>query len=131
MRDFGPVRTYRCYPSHAFGVGPSRSRCHGRLRRPKSLTHPALSYIIFIFLAFLCLRDNAPHFLLGNYLCIRPEPGTTVKVISEIRSCISRNISVSGDTEEVHRTQCVDYFFCRKVLAATVDLLLQILIYQK
>ena len=68
VRDFGPVRTYRCYPSHAFGVGPSRSRCHGRLRRPKSLTHPALSHIILIFLAFLCLRDNAPHFLLCYYL---------------------------------------------------------------
>ena len=36
-RDFGPVRTCRCYPSYAFGAGSSRSRSHGRLRRPKAL----------------------------------------------------------------------------------------------
>ncbi len=27
----------RCYPSYAFGAGTSRSRSHGRLRRPKTL----------------------------------------------------------------------------------------------
>ncbi len=40
----------RPYPSHAFGAGPSRSRSHGRLRRPKSLPHPVLLLISIILL---------------------------------------------------------------------------------
>ena len=66
-RDFGPVRTCRCYPSHALSAGPSRSRSHGRLRRPKSLGHPSLVLVAsaIIFLAFLSLGDDAPHLLPG------------------------------------------------------------------
>ena len=90
-RDFGPVRTCRCYPS--------RSRSHGRLRRPKSLDHPALLFVVFFFfLAFLSLGDYAPHLLFGDYLRVGSEPCAAMKVVGEVRSGICRNIPLAGYT---------------------------------
>ena len=40
--DFGPVRPFGAIPPTPDGVGPSRSRSHGRLRRPQSTAHPAV-----------------------------------------------------------------------------------------
>ena len=103
-RDFGPVRTCRCYPSRALSAGPSRSRSHGRLRRPKSLGHPSLVLVasVIIFLAFLGLSDDAPHLLSCDYLRVGSEPCAAVQVVCEVRSGICRDISFTGDAEEVH-----------------------------
>ena len=103
-RDFGPVRTCRCYPSHACGAGPSRSRSHGRLRRPKSLDHPALLLVTFIiiFLALLRLGDDAPHLLPRDYLHIGTEPCAAMEMVCKVGSGVCGDISFSGDTEEVH-----------------------------
>ena len=93
-RDFGPVRTCRRYPS--------RSRSHGRLRRPKSLGHQALLFVVFFFffffLAFLSLGDYAPHLLFGDYLRVGSEPCAAMKVVGEVRSGICRNIPLAGYT---------------------------------
>ena len=70
--DFGPVRAYGAIPpiGPVGPIGPSRSRSHGRLRRPKS-TPSQLSVAIILLFTFFGQRYDASHLLLCDYLIVR------------------------------------------------------------
>ena len=50
----GETTRLRCYPSHAFGAGPSRSQSHGRLWF-STLHHTSCFAPLTLFLPFLAL----------------------------------------------------------------------------
>ena len=74
---------------------------------------------VIIFLAFLSLGDNAPHLMSCDYLRVGSEPCAAVQVVCEVRSGICRDISFSGNVQEISAFPVtLDCFYERKF---TVD----------
>ena len=74
------------------------------------------------------MRYDAFHPLLGDNLGVGPEAGGAVEIVRQVGSGVCRDVSFSGDADEVHVTECVYDLLCGEVPASAVDLFRKVLV---